>query len=128
MSGGVPSCPSGYSFCAYLKAIVAQIRQQAPHAVIFMLSQYDYSVAPGGWHSSYGEAVIDVAEALYAGGDKLVHHLDTGGVPDADMRIGSHYSTVGYAYIAKRVNDEVNKVMYQYRADTEIKTFGVYNL
>jgi hypothetical protein len=128
VSGGVPSCPSGYSFCAYLKAIVAQIREKAPHAMIFMLSQYDYSVAPGGWHSSYGEAVIAVAEALYAGGDKLVHHLDTGGVPDADMRIGSHYSTVGYAYIAKRVNDEVNKVMYQYRADTEIKTFGVYNL
>lgn len=128
VSGGVPSCPSGYSFCAYLKAIVAQIRTKAPHAMIFMLSQYDYSVAPGGWHSSYGEAIIDVAEAIYAGGDKLVHHLDTGGVPDADMRLGTHYSTVGYAYIAKRVNDEVNKVMYQYRADTEIKTFGVYNL
>ena len=128
VSGGVPSCPSGYTFCAYLKAIVAQIRAKAPHAMIFMLSQYDYSVAPGGWHSQYGEAVIAVAEALYAGGDKLVHHLDTGGVPDEDMRLGTHYSTVGYAYIAKRVNDEVNKVMYQYRADTEIKTFGVYNL
>ena len=128
ITDGVPSCPGGYSFCAYLKAIVAQIREKAPHAMIFMLSQYDYSVAPGGWHSSYGEAIIDVAEALYAGGDKLVHHLDTGGVPDSDMAIVTHYSTVGYAYIAKRVNDEVNKVMYQYRADTEIKTFGVYNL
>lgn len=48
--------------------------------------------------------------------------------PDADMSLGTHYSTVGYAYIAKRVNDEVNKVLYQYRADTEIKSFGVYNL
>jgi len=128
ITDGVPSCPDGYSFCAYYKAIINQIRTKAPHAMIFCLSQYDYSVAPGGWHSQYGEAVVDVAELIYNGGDKLVHHLDTGGVPVSNMDIGGHYSTIGYAYIAKRINDEANKVIYQYRADTEIKTFGVYNL
>jgi len=128
ITDGVPSCPDGYSFCAYYKAIINQIRAKAPHAMIFCLSQYDYAVAPGGWHYLYGEAVVDVAELIYNGGDKLVHHLDTGGVPVSGMDIGGHYSTIGYAYIAKRINDEANKVIYQYRADTEIKTFGVYNL
>ena len=128
ITDGVPSCPDGLTFCAYYKAIINQIRTKAPHAMIFCLSQYDNAVTPGGWNQDNGQAVVDVAEWYYNNGDRLVHHLDTGGVPISGMDIGSHYSTIGYAYIAKRINDEANKVIYQHRADTEIKTFGVYNL
>lgn len=120
---GVPSCPSGYTFCAYYKALINQIRTNAPHAMIFCLSEYD-NVLTGKPKS---QAIIDVADWCYNNGDKLVHHLETGGVPDSAMSLGTHYSTVGYAYIAKRVDNEVNRVVYQYRADGEIKNFGSYN-
>ena len=120
---GVPSCPSGYTFCAYYKAIINQIRANAPHAMIFCLSEYD-NVLTGKPKS---QAIIDVADWCYNNGDKLVHHLETGGVSVSGMSLGSHYSTVGYAYIAKRVDEEVNKVVYQYREDIEIKFFGSYN-
>lgn len=43
-------------------------------------------------------------------------------------QLASHYSTIGYAYIARMVDKCVNDVVYQYRADTEIKEFGHYNL
>lgn len=122
----VPSCPSGYSFSAYYKAIINQIRLKAPHAMIFCLSQYDGVIMYD--KATYGQAVIDIADLYYNNGDKLVHHLETGGVPDADMGLVSHYSTIGYAYIARMVDKCVNDVVYQYRADTEIKEFGHYNL
>lgn len=129
-SGGAytTSCPDGYSFCAYYKAIIDQIRTKAPHAMIFCLSEYDGVMVNS--KPTYRQAVINVAEAYYNGGDTLVHHLETGGVSGGGggMGLGSHYSTIGYAYIAKRVNDEVNKIIYQYRSDSAIKTFGVYNL
>jgi hypothetical protein len=56
-----------------------------------------------------------------------VHHLETGGVPDSSMELGSHYSTVGYAYIAQRTDEVVKKLMYEKMSDTEIKFFGGYN-
>ena len=122
---GVPSCPSGYTFCAYYKAIINQIRLKAPHAMIFCLSQYDGVMMYD--KATYGQAVIDIAELYYNNGDKLVHHLETGGVPDADMSLGTHYSTVGYAYIARMVDKCANEVVYSHRGDSEIKFFGSYN-
>ena len=77
---------------------------------------------------TYGKAVIDIADLYYNNGDKLVHHLETGGVPISGAQLASHYSTIGYAYIARMVDKCVNDVVYQYRADTEIKEFGHYNL
>lgn len=122
---GVPSCPSGYTFCAYYKAIINQIRLKAPHAMIFCLSEYDGVMKYS--KTTYRQAVIDVAEWYYEQGDHLVHHLETGGVPDADMSLGTHYSTVGYAYIARMVDKCANEVVYAHRGDSEIKFFGSYN-
>ena len=122
---GVPSCPSGYSFSAYYKAIINQIRLKAPHAMIFCLSEYDGVMKNA--KTTYRQAVIDVAEWYYEQGDHLVHHLETGGVPDADMALGTHYSTVGYAYIARMVDKCANEVVYAHRGDSEIKFFGSYN-
>lgn len=126
-SGGnyTVSCPDGYSFCAYYKAIINQIRTKAPHAIIFCLSEYDGVMVNS--KPTYRQAVIDVADYLYENGDTLVHHLETGGVPVSGMGLGTHYSTVGYAYIAKRVDEEAGKCVYQYRTDTAIKYFGSYN-
>ena len=126
INDNVPSCPSGYSFCSYYKAIILQIRAKAPHAMIFCLSEYD-NVIKVKSNGTYRQAIIDVAEWFYENGDKLVHHLETGGVPYSDMGLGTHYSTVGYACMAKLIDNEVNRVIYQYRADTEIKLFGSYN-
>lgn len=122
---GVPSCPGGYTFCAYYKAIINQIRLKAPHAMIFCLSEYDGVMMYD--KATYGQAVIDIAEWYYEQGDHLVHHLETGGVPDADMGLGTHYSTVGYAYIARMVDKCANEVVYAHRGDSEIKFFGSYN-
>ena len=122
---GVSSCPSGYTFCAYYKAIINQIRLKAPHAMIFCLSEYDGVMKYS--KTTYRQAVIDVAEWYYEQGDHLVHHLETGGVPDADMSLGTHYSTVGYAYIARMVDKCANEVVYAHRGDSEIKFFGSYN-
>ena len=128
-SGGnyTVSCPDGYSFCAYYKAIINQIRTKAPHAMIFCLSEYDGVMVSS--KPTYRQAVIDVAEAYYNGGDTLIHHLETGGVNGSGggMGLGTHYSTVGYAYIAMRVDQEAVKCVYQYRNDTAIKYFGSYN-
>ena len=128
-SGGnyTVSCPDGYSFCAYYKAIIDQIRTKAPHAMIFCLSEYDGVMVSS--KPTYRQAVIDVAEAYYNGGDTLVHHLETGGVNGGGggMDLGTHYSTVGYAYIAKRVDEEAGKCVYQHRTDSAIKYFGGYN-
>lgn len=125
INDNVPSCPSGYSFSAYYKAIINQIRLKAPHAMIFCLSEYDNVVKNS--KTTYRQAVIDVAEWYYEQGDHLVHHLETGGVPDADMSLGTHYSTVGYAYIARMVDKCANEVVYAHRGDSEIKFFGSYN-
>ena len=125
INDNVPSCPSGYSFSAYYKAIINQIRLKAPHAMIFCLSEYDGVMKNS--KTTYRQAVIDVAEWYYEQGDHLVHHIETGGVPDADMGLGTHYSTVGYAYIAKMVDKCVNEVVYSHRGDSEIKFFGSYN-
>ena len=81
----------------------------------------------GTTKAAYRQAIKDIAALYYTNGDTLVHCLDTGGVPVSDMGLGTHYSTVGYAYIAKRVDDEVNKVIYAHRTDDEIKLFGLYN-
>lgn len=128
-SGGeyTTSCPDGYSFCAYYKAIIDQIRTKAPHAMIFCLSEYDGVMVSS--KPTYRQAVIDVANAYYTGGDTLVHHLETGGVNGSGggMDLGTHYSTVGYAYIAKRVDEEAGKCVYQHRTDSAIKYFGGYN-
>ena len=125
INNNVPSCPSGYSFSAYYKAIINQIRLKAPHAMIFCLSEYDGVMKYT--KTTYRQAVIDVAEWYYEQGDHLVHHLETGGVPDADMALGTHYSTVGYAYIARMVDKCANEVVYAHRGDSEIKFFGSYN-
>ena len=128
-SGGnyTTSCPDGYSFCAYYKAIIDKIRTKAPHAMIFCLSEYDEVMVSS--KPTYRQAVIDVAEAYYNGGDTLVHHLETGALDGSggNMGLGTHYSTVGYAYIAMRVDQEAIKCVYQYRADSAIKYFGSYN-
>lgn len=126
ITGGVPSCADTYTFCAYYKAIINQIRGNAPHAMIFCLSEYD-DVIKTKSNGAYRQAIIDVAEWFYDNGDHLVHHLETGGVPYSGMDLGTHYSTVGYACIAKLVDNEVNRVVYQYREDSEIKYFGSYN-
>lgn len=125
INDNVPSCPSGYSFSAYYKSIINQIRLKAPHAMIFCLSEYDGVMKNS--KTTYRQAVIDVAEWYYEQGDHLVHHLETGGVPDADMSLGTHYSTVGYAYIARMVDKCANEVVYAHRGDSEIKFFGSYN-
>lgn len=125
INDNVPSCPSGYSFSAYYKAIINQIRLKAPHAMIFCLSEYDGVMKNS--KTTYRQAVIDVAEWYYEQGDHLVHHLETGGVPDADMSLGTHYSTVGYDYIARMVDKCANEVVYAHRCDSEIKFFGSYN-
>lgn len=122
---GQPSCADTYTFCAYYKAIINQIRANAPHAMIFCLSEYDNVMKNN--KPTYRQAVIDVADWYYEQGDHLVHHLETGGVPYSGMDLGTHYSTVGYACIAKLVDNEVNRVIYQYRGDIEIKYFGSYN-
>ena len=116
---------SGYSFSAYYKAIINQIRLKAPHAMIFCLSEYDGVMKYS--KTTYMQAVIDVAEWYYEQVDHLVHHLETGGVPDADMSLCTHYSTVGYAYIARMVDKCANEVVYAHRGDSEIKFFGSYN-
>lgn len=129
-SGGnyTVSCPDGYSFCAYYKALINQIRTKAPHAMIFCLSEYDGVMVSS--KPAYRQAVIDVAEYFYNNGDTLVHHLETGGVNGGGggMGLGTHYSTIGYAYIAKRVDEEATKCIYQHRTDTAIQYFGSYNL
>lgn len=122
----VPSCPSGYTFCAYYKAIIDQIRAKAPHAMIFCMSEYD-NLMCGESRAAYRQGAINVAEWYRTQGDKLVFHLETGGVPNLDMGLGTHYSTIGYTHIAKRTDEEVNKVVYANIADEVIKTFGSFN-
>ena len=43
------------------------------------------------------------------------------------MSLGTHYSTVGYAYIARMVDKCANEVVYAHRGHSEIKFFGSYN-
>ena len=126
VSGTTPSCASGNSFCAYYKAVIDQIRTKAPHAMIFCLSEYDNVVRTKS-SSAYRNAIIDIANLYYNNGDKLVYHLETGGVPDDRMDLGSHYSTIGYFHIAKRVDEEANKAIWSHMTDMEIKEFGIYN-
>ena len=126
IEGGVPSCPDGYTFCAYYKAVVNQVRQKAPHAIIFCLSEYDNVVKTKN-NGTYRQAIIDVANWFYEQGDHLVFHLETGGVPDSQMSLGSHYSTQGYFHIARQVDFEANKAIYERRGDIDVKEFGVYN-
>lgn len=125
ISGGVPSCASGNTFCAYYKAVIDQIRTKAPHAMIFCLSEYDDIMV--NEHRSYSQAVKDIAAWYYEQGDHLVYSLNTGGVPISGMGLGTHYSTQGYFYIAMRVDQEANKVIYEHRSDTQVKEFGIYN-
>lgn len=126
ISGTTPSCASGNTFCAYYKAIIDQIRAKAPHAMILCLSEYD-DVVKSKNNGAYRQAIIDVANWYYAQGDHLVYHLETGGVPNSDMSLGSHYSTIGYFHIAMRVDQEANKVIYEHMSDMQVKEFGIYN-
>lgn len=95
--------------------------------MIFCLSEYDGVMVSS--KPTYSQAVKDVADYFYESGDTLVHHLDTGGVNGSGggMGLGTHYSTIGYAYIAKRVDEEATKCVYEYRNDNAIKYFGGYN-
>ena len=128
ISGTTPSCASGNSFCAYYKAVIDQIRTKAPHAMIFCLSEYD-DVTMTKSNGVYSQAIKDVAAWYYEQGDHLVYALNTGGVSNAvsDMSLGTHYSTQGYHYIAMRVDQEANKVIYANRSDIQLKEFGIYN-
>lgn len=126
ISGTTPSCASGNTFCAYYKAVINQIRTKAPNAMIFCLSEYDNVVRTKS-DGTYRKAIIDVADWYYTQGDHLVYHLETGGVPNSDMSLGSHYSTVGYFHIAMRVDQEANKAIYEHMSDMQIKEFGIYN-
>ena len=123
---GAPSCESGSSFCAYYKAVIDQIRTKAPHAMIFCMSEYD-GVVKTKQNGAYRQAIIDIADWYYAQGYHQVYHLETGGVPDRKMSLGSHYSTIGYFHIAMRTDQEANKVIYEHRDDMLIKEFGIYN-
>lgn len=123
----VPICSSGSSFCAYYKAIIEQIREKAPHAMIFCLPEYD-DVMDGSQRTSYRQAIIDIVDFYREQGDNLIFSIETGGVHNDDMVLLSHYSTIGYDFIAKKVDEAVNKVIYENMSDDEIKLFGVDNL
>ena len=123
---GVPSVPENLSFCAYYKAIINQIRLKAPHALILCLPEYDQLMVDTKYQRK--EAIKEIADLYYNNGDHLVYHLDTGGVPISGMVLGGHYSTLGYMYIARKVNEELNKVIYAHMDDEDIKFFGSWNL
>ena len=122
----VTSVPDGLSFCSYYKAIIEQIRIMAPKAMIFCLSEYDSLMAYS--NTAIRQAVIDIAEYYRDNGDSLIFHLETGGVPDAELSFDGHYSAQGYQYIAKRVDEEVNRVLYEHRGDPDLHLYGGYYL
>ena len=126
ISGTTPSCPQGYSFCAYYKAIIDQIRDKAPDAMIFCMPEYDDMMV--GRTATYGQKIKDIVEAYNQDGDNLIYVLETGGVDIAGFELNAHYTALGYAYMAKRVNDEVSRVIYEHRNDVEVKLFAINNL
>ena len=115
------------TFLGNYKKIVNEVRAKAPNALIFLVSTDVKDNTAAGSIGYMNQYIKELAEWYYAQGDHLVHHLETGGVPDADMALGTHYSTVGYAYIARMVDKCANEVVYAHRGDSEIKLFGSYN-
>ena len=107
------------TFAGYYKQIIEAVRTKAPNAIIFCLSLYKSN-------QTYNP-LIQAISAQYANTfyvdvpSNSDINTDTGGVWSA----GSHFTTVGYRYIANVIYDQLNTIVSANLAT--IKFFGQYN-
>ena len=110
------------TFVGYYKQIIESVRSHAPYAVIFCMSLYNKS----NDHDSYSEMISDICD-LYTGVFFLDYantaniYTTTGGVWSGS----SHFTTIGYNYVASIVYQMVCNVVDENR--DYFRTFGLHN-
>ena len=107
------------TFAGYYKQIINTIRTKAPNAAIICLSLYKEN----GTYNPLIKAITDLYSKVYFIDVPANSEInpDTGGVWSA----GSHFTTLGYKYIANVIYNQLNKIVEGNMAD--FKFYGQYN-
>lgn len=121
---------SDVTFLSMYKKIVNEIRKKAPNAIIFCMSTYDKDSVDGsiGGQNKY---IKQLAEWYRSQGDNKVFFLDYAGKTDISRSTqgygtNGHFSTMGYVYVAKVINECVNDVINEYKDTNALLVWGNY--
>lgn len=119
------------TFLGNYKKIVNEIREKAPNALIFLVSTDGKDSTTAGTAGYMNQYIEELAEWYYAQGDHRVLYINYANKLNianetAGYHTGGHFSTFGYAYVATKINECVNEVIYDNLSSVEIKEWGKF--